>query len=71
MFSKAKGMGMKKPAWSGWRMVLGLWLRLCCCQTVGPYSSHSISIVIIYCIIKISTNNKNPLLVIYKKSLNS
>jgi hypothetical protein len=27
MFSKAKGMGMKKPAWSGWCMVLGLYSR--------------------------------------------
>jgi hypothetical protein len=34
MFSKATGMGMKKPPWGGWCVVLGLWARLCSCQSV-------------------------------------
>jgi len=25
---------MKKPPWGGWSVVLGLWSRLCCCQSV-------------------------------------
>ena len=35
MFLNPRGMGTKKPPWGGWRVVLGLWFRLCSCQSVG------------------------------------
>src|SRR5574344_1713842 len=34
MFLNPRGMGTKKPPWGGWRVVLGLWFRLCSCQSV-------------------------------------